>query len=172
MRSADPADSLGSRLPGRLMRGARTLAELRATSAVRSAGHPDARMVVSPLGLAQAGGGFGLRTRDLWKLGQLYLDGGRYGGKQLIPAEWVQRSINAQAMAREDADYGCLWWLMKISYGDATITVPTMAGTGGNAVFLLPKMHAVVVITTTNYNERQPHMLTFKLLTHDLLPAL
>ena len=47
-----------------------------------------------------------------------------------------------------------------------------MAGTGGNAVFLFPEKRAVVVITTTNYNERQPHALTFKLLTRDLLPAL
>ena len=126
----------------------------------------------SPLGLAQAGGGLGLRTRDLWKLGQLYLDGGRYGGKQLIPAEWVRRSISAQATARDDADYGYLWWLMKIPFGDSTITSPVMAGTGGNAVFLLPEKRAVVVITTTNYNERQPHLLTFRLLTRELLPAM
>lgn len=126
----------------------------------------------SPLGLAQAGGGLGLRTRDLWKLGQLYLDGGRYGDEQLVPAEWVRRSISAQAKANDQADYGYLWWLMKIPSGDATLTSPTMAGAGGNAVFLLPEKRAVVVITTTNYNERQPHLLTFRLLTRDLLPAM
>lgn len=126
----------------------------------------------SPLGLAQAGGGLGLRTRDLWKLGQLYLDGGRAGGKQVVPAEWVRQSLSPKATAREDSDYGYLWWLMKIPSGDGVITAPTMAGTGGNAVFLLPAKRAVVVITTTNYNERQPHALTFKLLTRDLMPAL
>jgi len=127
---------------------------------------------LSPLGLAQAGGGLGLRTRDLWKLGQLYLDGGRAGGRQVVPKDWVRQSLSAKAAAREDADYGYLWWLMKIPSGDAVTTVPAMAGTGGNAVFLLPEKQAVVVITTTNYNERQPHALTLKLLTRDLMPAL
>lgn len=126
----------------------------------------------SPLGLAQAGGGLGLRTRDLWKLGQLYLDDGRSGGRQIVPREWVRQSLSPKATARDDADYGYLWWLMKIPSGDTVLTVPAMAGTGGNAVFLFPDKRAVIVITTANYNERQPHLLTFKLLTRDLLPAL
>lgn len=126
----------------------------------------------SPLGLAQAGGGLGLRTRDLWTLGQLYLDGGRAGGRQVVPEAWVRQSLSPKATAREDADYAYLWWLMKIPHGNSVMTAPTMAGTGGNAVFLLPEKRAVVVITTTNYNERQPHALTFKLLTRDLIPSL
>ncbi|BCT91651.1 serine hydrolase [Lysobacter helvus] len=126
----------------------------------------------SPLGLAQAGGGLGLRTRDLWKLGQLYLDGGRANGKQVMPEAWVRASLSPQATKGEEADYGYLWWLMKVPVGDKVMTLPAMAGTGGNTVFLLPEQHAVVVITTTNYNERQPHLLTFKLLTRDLIPAL
>ena len=125
----------------------------------------------SPLGLAQAGGGLGLRTRDLWKLAQLYLDGGRAGGRQLVPADWVRASLSTQATPREDSDYGYLWWLMKIPDGERTIVAPTMAGNGGNAVFLLSEKRAVVVITTSNHNERQPHLLTFKLL-QQLLPAL
>ena len=54
---------------------------------------------------------------------------------------------------------------MKIPNGDSTITAPTMSGNGGNAVFLLPEKRAVVVITTTNFNERQAHALTRTLLT-------
>lgn len=75
-------------------------------------------------------------------------------------------------MAREDSGYGYPWWLMKIPVGNSTLTSPMMAGTGGNAVFLLPEKRAMVVITTTDYNERQPHLLTFGLLTRDLLPEL
>jgi CubicO group peptidase (beta-lactamase class C family) len=125
----------------------------------------------SPLGLAQAGGGLGLRTRDLWKLGQLYLDGGKAGGKQLVPVKWVEASLASQAVPREEADYGYLWWLMKVPLDGKEILAPAMAGTGGNTVWLIREKHAVVVITTTNYNERQPHLLTFKLL-QDILPQL
>ena len=126
----------------------------------------------SPLGLAQAGGGLGLRTRDLWKLGQLYLDEGRANGRQVVPRDWVRASLSPQATAREEADYGYLWWLMKVPVGDKVLTLPAMAGTGGNVVFLVPDKHAVIVVTTTNYNERQPHLITLKLITQELLPAL
>jgi hypothetical protein len=95
-----------------------------------------------------------------------------HGTRQLVPADWVRRSLSPQATARDDADYGYLWWLLKIPYRGTTLVMPAMAGTGGNDVFLVPDHHAVVVITTGNFNERQPHQYTFKLLTEQLLPAL
>ncbi len=126
----------------------------------------------SPLGLAQAGGGLGLRTRDLWKLAQLYLDGGRHGERQVMPAEWVKRSVSPQAHMQDDIDYGYLWWLMALPHGDGKIKVWAMNGTGGNSVFVWPERKAVIVITTTNYNTRQPHLITLKLLTQHILPNL
>ncbi|WP_028104396.1 hypothetical protein [Pseudoduganella violaceinigra] len=41
-------------------------------------------------GTAMTGGGLQLRSVDLMKLGQLYLDGGRWAGKQIIPAVQVR----------------------------------------------------------------------------------
>ena len=60
---------------------------------------------------------------------------------------------------------------MKVPYEGATLVLPAMAGTGGNDTFLVPDKHAVVVVTTANYNERQPHQYTLKLL-QERLPAL
>jgi CubicO group peptidase (beta-lactamase class C family) len=40
-------------------------------------------------GVAMGGFGLWLRTEDIARFGQLYLQGGVWGGRQVIPAEWV-----------------------------------------------------------------------------------
>lgn len=45
-------------------------------------------------------------------------------------------------------------------------------GAGGNTVQVFPEQHVVIVITTTNYNVRQPHLITMKLLTKEILARL
>ena len=125
----------------------------------------------SPVGIAQTGGGLGLRSRDLLALGQLYLDGGMHDGKRLVPAAWVAASVAPHAKANDDMEYGYLWWLMRWPVGQATWHSYSMNGTGGNSVQVFPEQRVVVVVTTTNYNERQPHQITAKLL-QQVLPLL
>lgn len=126
----------------------------------------------SPLGIPQAGGGLGLRSRDLLALGQLYLDGGRAHGKPLIPADWVTTSVAPHARVDDGVEYGVLWWRMQFPVNGKTWPSFAMNGTGGNTVQVFPDQHVVVVITTANYDVPQPHRLVMKLMTERLLPRL
>jgi CubicO group peptidase (beta-lactamase class C family) len=126
----------------------------------------------SPLGEAQTGGGTGLRSRDLAKLGQLYLDGGRWQGRQLIPRSWVEVSTAAHAKASDTDTYGYLWWRRDFVAGGRAYPAFYMSGNGGNKVVVVPSAKLVAVITSTNYNSRGMHEQTAKLLTDYILAAL
>jgi len=43
------------------------------------------------------------------KFGLLYLNGGRWGGKQLITADYVQTSLAPHSIV-DGIPYGYLWW--------------------------------------------------------------
>lgn len=121
-----------------------------------------------PLGNAMTGGGLGLRSRDLLKLGQLYLNGGKWQGKQVISEDWVRRSLSN---AREDTDYGYLWWLQTFHVDGQAIRTFGMYGTGGNKIYVLPDQRVVVVVTTTNYRVPGAGAVTDSLFTSLVVPA-
>jgi CubicO group peptidase (beta-lactamase class C family) len=122
---------------------------------------------MSPKGLAMGGGGLGLRSRDLLKLGQLYANGGQWEGKTVLPADFVKASVTPHANARENTDYGYLIWLQTFSGHKAWV----MSGSGGQKVAIVPDLDLVAVITTTNFGVRQPHAISEKLLAEHILAA-
>lgn len=127
----------------------------------------------SPLGLAQGGGGLGLRSRDLLKLGQILLGGGRWNGTQVLPEAFVTAMVSPHATVGDDrGDYGYLVWLPTYTVGGRPLKAIAMAGTGGNKVVVVPELQAVVVVTTTNYNVRNPHGLADTLIAEHALAAL
>lgn len=127
----------------------------------------------SPLGLAQGGGGLGLRSRDLLKLGQLLLDDGKWQGRQVLPAAWVKAMTSPHASVGDGrGDYGYLTWLPTYEVAGKPHAAFAMAGTGGNKVVVVPDLRAVVVVTTENYGVRNPHGLADALIAQHALAAM
>jgi CubicO group peptidase (beta-lactamase class C family) len=123
----------------------------------------------SSLGLALAGGGLRLQSRDLLKLGQLYLNGGVWHGSRVVSERWVKTSTQPHARIDEQTEYGYLWWLKSFKSGEKSYAAFYMSGNGGNKVAVFPELDMVVVLTSTNYNTHGMHEQTDKLLTDYIL---
>lgn len=127
--------------------------------------------VFSPLGVPQTGGGLRLRSRDLLKIAQLYLDGGRWSGRQIVSAAWVKASTTPHAQIDESTNYGYLWWLKSFGSAGHTHAAFFMTGNGGNKVVAIPDLDLAVVITSSNYNAHGMHEQTEKILDDYVLAA-
>lgn len=127
----------------------------------------------SPTGPVQTGGGLGLRSRDLLKLGQLYANGGTWNGARVVPEEWVEVSMRPQVAFEgpggDSYEYGYLWWIRP--FGTEGTSIPTyfMAGAGGNMVAVAPSLDLVAVITSENFRRRGAHELTYRLFSEYVL---
>jgi len=135
----------------------RPLADFAAEVLERPLGIRDVKWNASPLGIGMGGGGTRYRSRDLAKLGELALDDGRWQGRQVIPAAWIRTMLTSHVQAREDADYGYLWWCFHFPVHGKQQTAWAMSGNGGNYVFVMPAEHLVAVVTSTAYNQRYAH---------------
>ena len=62
-------------------------------------------------GDTDAGGGLRLRPRDMAKIGQLVLAGGRWNDRQIVSKAWIDASTTPRIEATDDHFYGYLWWL-------------------------------------------------------------
>ena len=134
-------------------------------------GITDAEWFYSPMNIPQTGGGLRLTSRDLLKVAQLYLDGGRWQGRRIVDENWVRTSTQPHVRIDDDTEYGYLWWLKSFKSGEKSYPAFFMSGNGGNKIVAFPGLDLTVVITSTNYNTRGMHEQTEKLLTNYILAA-
>ncbi len=93
-------------------------------------------------------GGYGLRLTapDLVKIGQLYLDGGRWKGRQLVSESWVTESTSNQLTAEQGKggdQYGYFWWPINEPESPGYLA----AGAWYQRIFVIPSRRLVIVVT-------------------------
>lgn len=115
-----------------------------------------------------AASGLRLRPRDLARIGQLVLNGGRWGDAQVVPADWLDLSFRTRARLK-NINYGYHWWL-----GPAGPDGPRWIagfGNGGQRLWINPGLDMVVVVTAGNYNQRDAWKLPVAIITEIVLPG-
>jgi CubicO group peptidase (beta-lactamase class C family) len=109
------------------------------------------RWDTNPQGISLGGYGLFLKTEDIAKFGQLYLQNGKWEGKQLIPANWVQQATSKQVSNGDNPSsdwnqgYGFQFWRCRHNAfrGD---------GKDGQFCIVMPDQDAVVVMTANTTN--------------------
>ena len=97
-----------------------------------------------------------LRIRDAAKFGLLYLNDGVYEGRQVVPADWVEaslqsytldafREIDGKKVGRyfRDIGYGYQWWSATVG----KYPIDYAHGHGGQLIVLLDALDMVIVTT-------------------------
>ena len=121
----------------------------------------------SPQGISAGGWGLFLKTEDIAKFGQLFLQKGQWNGKQLVPAAWVEQATGKQVSNGSDPTkdwdqgYGFQFWRCRHGAyrGD---------GAFGQFCIVLPEQDAVVAITA----DTKDMQAEINIVWDKLLPAL
>ncbi|WP_282088879.1 serine hydrolase domain-containing protein [Aquimarina algiphila] len=124
----------------------------------------------TPHKILNTAGGSEYKSRDLLKLIQLCLNKGQWNGKQIISSSWIEKASTTKLEAY-DAEYGYLFWLKNFGK-DKKYNSFFMSGNGGNKVLACPELNVSVVITTTNYGNRNGHNYTDEIVNNFIIPAM
>ena len=132
----------------------------------------EAYWIVDKSGMEFALGGLNSTARDYAKLGQLFLDSGKWQGRQIVPKEWVLASITPdaphlmpgkRANAAHKDGYGFQWWIPEGSTGEFDAQ-----GIYDQFIYVDPKSKMVIVKLSSNYHFKNDKNRAF----HDLEIAL
>lgn len=133
--------------------------------------------VVKPdTGFVWASGDLRQLPRDMAKFGQLYLDGGKWNGRQIVPSDWVNLSTGeyfsfelpfwSLGMGMDGYAYG--WWLKSDAYGSGAYAA---SGWGEQYIIVCPAHNLVAVFTGGAYDGPAP-ISAHQIMVQYILPAI
>jgi CubicO group peptidase (beta-lactamase class C family) len=131
-----------------------------------------ARWTRDPQGIYFGGNEMSMTPRQMLEYGELYLNRGRVGDRQVVSAGWVDTSCFPRTRSRWDGDreYGYGWWLQYFGPHRACFAW----GFGGQYIMVFRELDVVVAITssTTVSDERRGYRRQlFDLLETHVLPV-
>ncbi len=104
----------------------------------------DVDWIVDSHGHNHGWGDLQLRPLDMAKLGQLFLQNGKWRGRQLLPDSWIASATRPHVMQTVNDDhYGYFWWVKGQKYAGVYEAV----GRGGQRIIVWPAKDLVLVFT-------------------------
>lgn len=118
----------------------------------------------TPLGLADTEGGLYLRSRDLAKIGLLFLKDGIWEGRRILPEGWVREATAWSVDTRDAAGhgYGYKWWVLSRK-GPGSYEAYCANGYGGQRLIVVPELNLLGVFTGWNIYDKPPLSMDYAL---------
>jgi len=116
------------------------------------------------------GGGIHWLPRDFMKMGQLYLNGGKWDGNRILGDEFVMNATEPLYDLRERG-YGYLWWVIDYPYKGGSVRAFFAGGNGGQVVIGIPELDLLVTFFAGNYNDRVLFRIQEEFVPQYILPA-
>lgn len=128
---------------------------------------------VDPRGINTGGWGLRVKTEDMAKFGQLYLNGGNWNGKQILPKEWIEEATTIKIEQQPDfpqAKKDSSDWLQGYCYKFWRCRHNAFRADGafGQYILMMPDQDAVIAITSETTDMQDELNLVWKY----LLPAM
>lgn len=107
----------------------------------------DGRKMPSVSGGTRWGGGVWINAWDMARFGYLWLRGGKWGDKQIVPPAYARAAVTRANRAANAPDYGFLWWLNTLGKNGAGLPVTSFEarGAGSNTIYIDPDHDLVIV---------------------------
>lgn len=128
----------------------------------------------TPQKVANTAGSLQMTSLDYAKYAQLYKNNGFWNDKQIIPTDWVQKTLKHQIQIpeRENQFYGYLFWNKTFSFQGKNYETYYCAGNGGNQFIIFNDLPLVIIITSKAYNKPYGHPQADKIVLDYILPAI
>jgi CubicO group peptidase (beta-lactamase class C family) len=125
-----------------------------------------------PDGSIETDGGLALRSRDLAKIGQLFLNNGVWEGKRIVSERWVVESTKERLTFGKSNrwGYGYHWMQTESLIRNRVVRSYFIPGDGNQILAVFPEFEMVVVFTAGNYG-KDPKPIYYSLFEEFILPA-
>jgi CubicO group peptidase (beta-lactamase class C family) len=100
----------------------------------------------SPNGLEVGGSGLSATLRDYGRLGLFLLGGGKAGGEQVLPEDWVRDAGSPKPIGGRMVDYGYMLWPIPYSAGTINEGAFEARGIFGQHIYVNPRENVVIVV--------------------------
>jgi len=110
-----------------------------------------------PMGINTGGWGLRLKTEDMARFGQLYLQNGKWNGRQVVPEEWVNEATTMKIMqhpefseeerSNSDWEQGYCYKFWRSRHNSFRAD-----GAYGQFILILPELDAVIIMTAEAFD--------------------